>query len=634
MSIWTKVLIGAVILLFDLLGPAMAEPKRVFLLHSFGSEFAPFSDLPGTLREELVRQWPGPLDLFEASLDMALFSDVDAQSPFADYLSALFAQRRVDLVVPIGGPAVSFIQRYRERLFPTTPMLFSGLEERRLQDTVLTANDAAVGLKVEQSSLIENILAVLPETNNVVVVVGDSPIEKFWLGEMRREFRPFTNRVTFTYFNKLSFEDILKKAASLPPRSAILLAIWHTDAAGVSRGSKGALSSLRSVANAPIFGVYDSSLGDGIVGGRLIPVSDLSRNAAGVAVRILRGETPGDIKAEPLGAGAPIYDWRELQRWNISEDRLPPGSEIRFREVSVWERYRWLILAVAAVVLLEGALILWLLSERRRRAAAQSESHRRLLEIAHLNRNADAGALSTSIAHELNQPLGAILSNSEALDTYLEAESPDLNQIREIVGDIRRDDLRAAEIIDRVRQFAKKQEPEPQEVDLNDIVRVVDKILAPEAKLRGIELRASLGERAVPVRGVPVHLQQVILNLALNGMDAIGERPAGNREMTIEAARNGNATAEVSVSDSGTSIPADNLASIFEPFFTTKQRGMGLGLSIVRQIVETYGGRIWAENRPTGGAVFRFTLPLAGATRNDRRPPSFTSSRLRTASLP
>jgi signal transduction histidine kinase len=610
---WIKLWVSAALFLSCILGPAAAEPKRVFLLHSFGREFSPFNEFPGSFRAELVRQSPDPIEFFEASLEMARFSEADQQGPFVSYLSALFAQRKMDLVVPIGGPAANFVQRYRQELFPDKPVLFSSLEVRRLQGTPLTSNEAVVGATIDIKLFIENILSALPETNNVAVVIGDSPLEQFWLNEMRREFQPFTDRVTFTYFNELSFDDMLKKSTSLPPRSAIFFAVLYTDAAGVSHDAAQALSDMHAVANAPIFGLYDSQLGRGIVGGRLIPVSELSRSAANVAARILHGETAGDIKTHPLGAGAPMYDWRELRRCNIGENGLPTGSVIRFHEASLWEQYRWQILAVAALVLLEGGLILWLVSERRRRAAAQLESRRRLLEIAHLNRNADAGALSGSIAHELNQPLGAILSNSEALGIYLAADPPNLSQIKDIAADIRRDDLRAAEIVGRMRHFLKKNEPEPQEVDLNEVVRVVEKILAPEARLRGIAMRAGLGEQMLLVRGVPVHLQQAVLNLVLNGMDAVGERTSGKREIMIEAARNGNATAEVAISDSGIGIPVGKLKSIFEPFFTTKQRGMGLGLSIVRQIVEAYGGRIWAENRPTGGAVFRFRLPLAKA---------------------
>jgi signal transduction histidine kinase len=613
MACWYKAWICAGLILLRTIDAATAEPKRVFLLNSYDSQITRFGDFPGMFREELARQWPETLNLSAALLEMARFNEVDQQGAFADYLSALFAQRPVDLVVPVGAPAASFVQRYRQRLFPSTPILYSALEERRLKSNALTANEAVVGLRIDMRALVDNILSVLPETDNVAVVVGDSPIEKFWLEEMRREFQPFTKQVTFTYLNRLSFDDMLKKVAALPPRSAILFAILFTDAAGVSHVSSRALSSLRVVANAPIFGLFDTDLGNGIVGGRLLPTSELARSAAGVALRILRGETAGEIRTEPIGPTALLYDWRELRRWSISESRLLPGGEIRFREASLWDRYRWQILVIAAVLLFEGLLISWLLFERRRRAVAQSESHRRLLDLAHLNRSADAGALSISVAHELNQPLGAILSNSEALEVYLDADPPNLSQIRDIAADIRRDDLRAVEIIRRLRQFLTNQEPELENVDLNDVVRIVDKILAPEARLRGLALRTTLGEQGLTVRGVSVHLQQVILNLALNGMDAMGDPVSGKRAIAIEVARNGNSTVEVAVSDSGIGIPPDKLKSIFEPFFTTKKRGMGLGLSIVRQIVQTYGGRIWAENRPTGGAVFRFTLPLAKA---------------------
>jgi hypothetical protein len=387
-----KVFVGAALLLLGMLGPATAAPKRVLLLESFGRDFTPFSEFSGSFRSDLVQQSPETVEFFEVSLEMARFSEVDQQGPFADYLSALLAQHPMDLVVPIGIPAASFVQQYRQRLFPATPVLFSALEVRLLHGPVLAATDAVVGMKIELRLLIENILSVLPETKNIAVVIGDSPLERFWLGEMRREFQPFTNRVSLSYFNHLSYAAMLEGAAALPPHSAILFPLLHTDATGVTYDGAQALSDIRAVADAPMFGVYTSQLGHGIVGGRLISPADLSLSAARVAVRILHGETPGDITTEPLEAGPPMYDWEELQRWNISEQSLPSGSDVLFREASLWEKYRAQISLVAAVVLIEGALILWLLSERRTRAAAQAELHRRLLEIAHLNRNADAGA--------------------------------------------------------------------------------------------------------------------------------------------------------------------------------------------------------------------------------------------------
>ena len=224
------------------------------------------------------------------------------------------------------------------------------------------------------------------------------------------------------------------------------------------------------------------------------------------------------------------------------------------------------------------------------------------------------GAMTASIAHELNQPLGAILSNAEAAELLLAANPPDVGQLKEIVADIRQDDLRAAEIIRHLRNLLKRRsEIELQVFDLNDVVAATLHIVSPEARKRSITLVADGIPGPVQVRANQVHLQQVMLNLATNGMDAIADAAAIERKLTIETALTEGSEVEVSVGDSGTGIPKEKLKDVFDTFYTTKQQGTGLGLSIARTIVETYGGKIWAENRPRGGAVFRFTLPLVEA---------------------
>jgi PAS domain S-box-containing protein len=235
-------------------------------------------------------------------------------------------------------------------------------------------------------------------------------------------------------------------------------------------------------------------------------------------------------------------------------------------------------------------------------------------EVIHLNRIAIAGVLSTSFAHELNQPLGAILSNAEAAEVLLTANSLDVGQLKETIADIRRDDQRAAEIIKQLGGLLKKGgEIELQEFDLNDAVRCALHLLDHETETRGVVPSVSQAQTALPVCANLVQLQQVILNLAMNGMDAMAGCDPGTRRLTLETVLAGDADVEVSVSDSGTGIPSDKLERIFDTFFTTKPQGTGLGLSIARTIIETHGGKIWAENRLGGGAVFRFTLPLARA---------------------
>ena len=235
-----------------------------------------------------------------------------------------------------------------------------------------------------------------------------------------------------------------------------------------------------------------------------------------------------------------------------------------------------------------------------------------MLEVIHLNRTATAGALSASITHELNQPLGAIQSSAETAEIYLKADPPNIARVEQMLTNIRRDDQRAADIILHFRRLLKKQDAiELREFDINAVIRSAVHILEHEASKRGVILITQLADGALPVRADHVQLQQVILNLAVNAMDAMQNCATGTGKISIQTALIGDAEVEVCVNDSGTGIPGDKLREVFETFYTTKQTGTGLGLSIARTIVETYGGKIWAENCPGGGAAFRFTLPLS-----------------------
>jgi signal transduction histidine kinase len=301
-----------------------------------------------------------------------------------------------------------------------------------------------------------------------------------------------------------------------------------------------------------------------------------------------------------------------LQRWNISENQLPVGSEVVFRVPGMWEQYRSQVTVGLAVLLLQAVVISWLLFERSRRRKAEEEAGLRRREVVRLNRVVTANVLSSSIAHELNQPLGAILSNTEAAQILLKSNPPDLTQIGDILGDIVRDEQRASEIIVGLRNLLNnRNETDLQYFDLNDTVQEVVRIVAPEAARRKIALTTECTPDALPVRSDPIHLQQVMLNLAMNGMDAMEGCEAGTRNLKIRTQQNPESgTVEVTVADSGKGIPEENLTSIFDAFFTTKPQGTGLGLPIARTIIQTYGGTIWAENRDRS-AVFSFRLPLA-----------------------
>jgi signal transduction histidine kinase/ABC-type uncharacterized transport system substrate-binding protein len=602
--------LSTVVLLLAMTGTALSEPKRVLILHPFGRDFVPWSQYGKAFREELLRQSPEGIDLYETALVSAR-SDNFEEGPFADYLRALFVKRQPDLVVAISSPAIRFIQTHRDQLFPSVPALYMGVDQRRISQIAVTKHDALVVSAVDFNLIVENILKVLPNTTNIAVAIGNSPNEQYWSEHIRAELKSLEKRVAFTWFNDLSFEEMLQRAAALPPNTAIFFVLLSVDAAGVPHEEGKAMARLRAVTNAPIFSYSDVFLGQGIVGGPLISVSSVGQQAASAAVRILHGETPGDINTPPIKPGTPEFDWRELQRWNIRESRLPAGSEIYFRPPSPWEHYRWQITGGLAALLLQAAIISWLLVERRWRRLAQVEASSRRREVVRLNRVTTASVLSSSFAHELYQPLGAILSNTEAAQMLLKANPPDLTQIDEILSDIIRDEQRAGEIILGLRNLLNdRRASDLQALDLNDTVPELVKIVTPETVRREITLRTVLAPGELSVRADPIHIQQVIINLVMNGMDAMEDEPKP-RNLTIRTLRNAeHDVAEVRVSDSGKGIPGGNLTSIFDAFVTTKPQGTGLGLPIARTIIESYGGTIWAENR-LRGAVFCFTIPLA-----------------------
>jgi C4-dicarboxylate-specific signal transduction histidine kinase len=264
---------------------------------------------------------------------------------------------------------------------------------------------------------------------------------------------------------------------------------------------------------------------------------------------------------------------------------------------------------ITAVIILQGGFIATLLHQHRRRQLAEVQARQRMAELAHINRFSTAGVLTSSMAHEINQPLGAILTNAETVQAILKSPSPDTVELNEIVDDIIRDDRRAAEVIRRVRSLLTKTPFELKSLDLNDVTRETIEFLSSLAVGRKIELVSMIAPDALPILGDRVQLQQVILNLVVNGIDAMRDTPAENRIISIRTSRV-DGFAELSVSDLGPGIPEDKLKEIFEPFFSSKPEGMGMGLSIARTIIEAHRGLILAKNRDHGGASFEIRLPL------------------------
>ena len=590
-------------------GEAAAQPKTILFLHSYGLNVQPWAAWSREIQAELNRQSPWPLVIHEQPLASAGASDT-TEAKLAEYLATLHAQRPPDLIVAVGTPAAHFVRRHRTDLYPTTPMLLAAVEVRRVEKSTLSEQDAIAGVHLDEVALFKNILRLLPETQTIALISGNSPNARFWVNEQKRILGPLLgNKVRLIFFYEQPFEEILKEIANLPPHSAIFFQMLVMEGARAMSGDKEPLKRIDQVGTAPIFSYDETFFTGAVVGGPMFSSSGVARPTAAAAVRMLGGEKASGIKVPPIEFSAPKYDWRQLQRWNISESRLPPGSEILFREPTAWQRYSWQIASIVAVLLIQAGLIALLLQEHRRRQLAEVQARQRMAELAHVNRFSTAGELTASIAHEINQPLGSILTNAETAKAILKSPSPDILELNEIVDDILQDDRRATEVIRRMRSLLKKAPFELKNLDLNDLARETVDFLTSLAIGRKVELVSVITPETLPVFGDRIQLQQVILNLVVNGIDAMRDTPSADRIISIRTSRVEN-FAQLSVSDRGPGIPEEKLKAVFEPFFTSKAEGMGMGLSIARTIIEAHHGQISAKNRDHGGASFRIRLPI------------------------
>jgi signal transduction histidine kinase len=279
-------------------------------------------------------------------------------------------------------------------------------------------------------------------------------------------------------------------------------------------------------------------------------------------------------------------------------------------QLVIWGLVQMPIMLSPAFLLMLGVMTYELCRDIVRSARIKEEAHRLRDDLAHVARVSTLSELSGSLAHELNQPLSAILRNAEAAQLILEQKAPDLAELRAIMSDIRSDDQRAGAIIERMRALLKRNSIERHDVPLQPLAQEVLALVRTDAAARRVTLDLAVPEDLPLVAADRVQLSQVLLNLLVNGIDAVSE--STRRRVAIEARRADERTIEVAVADSGHGIAPEIFPRVFEPFVTTKADGMGIGLAVSRTIIEAHGGRLWAQNNRDAGATFRFTLPVAG----------------------
>ncbi|MDB5545532.1 MAG: integral rane sensor signal transduction histidine kinase [Hyphomicrobiales bacterium] len=403
-------------------------------------------------------------------------------------------------------------------------------------------------------------------------------------------------------------KDVLQRLSELDKRAIVFTPGYFRDGEGRDSVPKEIIDLMAQTAHAPIYVPFDTFLGTGVVGGHMASFQQVGNYGAKIVARLF-------ARADAQGLDLPAFmptqlhvDWRQLARWDIDPAALPANTVEHFRQPGYWEEHYKEVLIALTIVAFQAALISLLLLERHRRHRTQAALQKNRFELAHASRLAIAGELTGSITHEISQPLGAILSNAAAAELMLQSGAHDTNALLDILQDIQRDDIRASQVMRRLRALLQKHEVDHEIIDLNEVLSDVAEMLRAEALRRNVALTVSLAQVPASIKGDRVQIQQVLINLVLNALDSVMELAPVRRQIQVGMAFS-ETTITVEVQDRGTGIPPENVTHVFDSFFTTKAEGIGLGLSIVRTIVEAHGGTIGVRNLKPHGALFHIDLP-------------------------
>jgi signal transduction histidine kinase len=586
-------------------------PPGVLIVHSNQRPLPAGIVIDDALRKLVPATLGRPVEVFSEFLDAERFVAAGYVEAQAAFLNRKYTGRNVRVIVAVVPQAFQFVLEHRDRILPGVPVVHLSMPPDLLPAQGLPPDVVGATIDLDPTATLQLALRLQPKARRLVIVAGATERDREWERRIRGAVGRLGAPLEVEYLMGLPTAELLQRLRALSRDSIVYTPGYFADGSGRVITPRQSVEQMAAVSQAPVYGPYDTFLGTGVVGGAMSPYEDQSKTAAAIVVRLLNGTAPSAIPASSM-PNIPIVDWRQLRRWNLDESRLPPDSRVRFREPGLWERYAWQIAAAIAAIAIQALVISGLLIERRRRRTAELSVQRQRSELAHVSRLAIAGELTGSIAHEINQPLGAILSNADAADLILESGGDRRAELRQILADIRRDDLRASEVIRRLRALLARHEVERLPFDLNDAVNDVAAVLGTEARHRGVNLEIRPAAAVAVVTGDRIQLQQVLINLVLNAMDALAEAPGPARTVRVSVEQTATGFV-IEVRDRGQGIAAEQLPKLFDSFYTTKRKGMGLGLSIARTIVEAHGGRIRAESTPGEGAVFRVELPAGYA---------------------
>jgi signal transduction histidine kinase len=603
--------IGVLVLVIEVQSVGAQQPiRRVLLLYPYDN-VNPATVTAGTaIRKRLSEQSSLKIDIHSEFLDLTQFPAEADQLRSAHYLAEKYAADPAQIIMPLGPEAQRFAIKYRGIVAPNVPIVFCCITPELAAATDRPADVTGIYGEFDAGKTIALAQKLQPKARKLIVISGSSEMDRQWLDSVRTQIEPYEAQLNTEYWIGLSYDTLLDRALHLPPETIVLFMTVYRDGSGQPFVPARVLSDLTRVAGAPFYGPSDNYLGRGIVGGYTDSYELMGAGAAAMALEILAGKNPASIAPRPSEDRAYKVDARQMLRWKMSEANLPKGTAVYFREPTIWEEHRNLVLATVLLFSLQAILIAALIIQIFRRRRAEAASRTALSDLARVSRLTTIGEMTASIAHETNQPLGAIVTSGEAGLRWLANVTPDLDEVRAALTRIVRNGHRASEVIGRIRAMLKKNVDEKVQLDFNELVQEVLIFVRGEIDAHNIVLQTQLQGDLPRIFADRIQLQQVVLNLVLNGIDAMTSVSDRERQLKLRSEHGDNSTVMFSVEDAGGGVGADIKDRIFEAFFTTKSSGMGMGLSICRSIIASHGGRVLVAAGHPHGTVFQVELPV------------------------
>jgi signal transduction histidine kinase len=536
----------------------------------------------------------GALDYYSEFIDQGRFAEASYQDAIRDFLVVKYKRLRFDLVITMTDIATEFAVRYRDELFPGTPIVFFSESEH----VSVPPNTTGVIGGLDLGGSVDLATVLQPDLRHLFVVTGSSPGDRSYEGQARAQLAPYAKRVDVQYLSGLRTADLLAKLSRLPDRSAVYYILVNQDATGENFQPLQYLDRVVAASNAPVYCWVDSAMDRGIIGGALKNQARETELLARLALRILAGETAGSIPVTTADLSVRQVDWRQLGRWSIPETRVPPGTIVRFRLPTLWDRYAIYIVGAAIVLLGQTVLIAGLLVQRARRREAEGQLRAQDTELrASYDRiHALGGRLLTAqetertrIARELHDDVSQQLALLEMdLELLRNASADNGEQVREPLD-------RTREIARSVHDLSHRLHPA--RLRLVGLVPAIDGLRQESSRP---ELPITLTHDLVP-RTLPPELTLCVFRVVQEALQN-ALKYSGASEVSIHL-RGGDRALEVTVSDNG------------RGFDVQSAWGSGLGLISMSERLDALGGQLDVSSAPGDGTRVRATVPLAEAGR-------------------